>query len=289
MPNRPLLIFPSPTKAKREGLPAARSKTHFPGPARQAQRISPKFDVLKHAIEAEAIAMRTTAAGVEPEQVIVLEIIGSVEEFANAVRKIDGLEWMAEWDEDEVAPDDDFFRLAEDDEEDHEKALRGRLFLVLSNQRGMDELISLWERYRADPEQKFEHGFNKFRDVFRQLKEQRRWDERDRILETGMMEYWRDALEHGRDPINFEVEFWYRADDAKRRRIFDAFAVVVGQVGGSCLKPVRHSSDRLSRHCRPTSSDRGSVDPRSDRLEGSAVGRRDVLPAGRSMRRRAAR
>jgi len=235
MPDRPLLIFPSPTRAGRESLPSAPARMHFPTAVRQSQRLSPKFEVLQDALEAEAVSMRTTAAGVEPEQVIVLEIVGSVENFANAVRKIHGLEWMAEWDEDEILPDDDFFRLGKDDEEDHEKAIRGRLFLVMSNQRGMSELLSLWKRYQTDPNQKFDHGLNKFRDVFRQLRDLRRWGERDRIFETGMEEYWREALEHGYDPIRFEVEFWFRADEKRRGAVFERFKATVTQVGGTCL------------------------------------------------------
>ena len=179
--------------------------------------------------------MRTTAAGVEPELVIVLEIAGTVENFVNAVKRIDGLEWLAEWDEDEIPPDDDFFRLDDDDEEDHEKALRGRLFLIMSNQQGMRELLSLWNRYKANPDQKFEHGFNKFRDVFRQLKDLRRWGEKDRVLETGMMERWREAIQYGYDPIRFEAEFWFRAAEGQRAAVFERFRATVSDVGGVCL------------------------------------------------------
>jgi hypothetical protein len=235
MSDRPLLIMPSPTKAARESLPSAVAKMHTPSAERQSQRISPKFELLQKAMETESIPLRTTAAGAEPEQVIVLEIVGSVENFANAVKKIDGLEWMAEWDEDQIPPDEDFFRLGKDDVEDHEKALRGRLFLVMSNQRGMTELLSLWNRYQANPKQQFERGFNKFRDVFRQLKDLRRWSEQDRILETGMMEYWKEALEYGYDPIRFEVEFWFRSDEKSRAAVYDRFKTVVSEVGGTCL------------------------------------------------------
>jgi Subtilase family len=235
MLDHPLLILPSPTKAERENLTSSLSKMHTPTPGRQLQRIGPKFELLQKSMEAESIYLRTTATGAEPEQVIVLEIVGSVENFANAVRKIDGLEWMAEWDEEEIPPDEDFFRLSKNDEEDHEKGLRGRLFLAMSNQRGMTELLSLWNRYQTNPDQPFEHGLNKFRDVFRQLKDLRRWSEQDRIVETGMLKYWKDALEHGYDPIRFEVEFWYRDDERRRAAAFEKFSAVVREAGGTCF------------------------------------------------------
>jgi hypothetical protein len=40
---------------------------------------------------------------------LVLETIGSIEEFARAVDRIEGMEWLAEWGEDDVEPDDDFY------------------------------------------------------------------------------------------------------------------------------------------------------------------------------------
>ena len=47
--------------------------------------------------------------GAEPEKVLVLETAGSVSDFINAVRRIEGMEWLAEIDE-ELAADEDFYR-----------------------------------------------------------------------------------------------------------------------------------------------------------------------------------
>ena len=48
-------------------------------------------------------------AGLEPETVLVIEIAGSVDDFRQAVEGTDGLEWLGEWDIEDIEPDDDFY------------------------------------------------------------------------------------------------------------------------------------------------------------------------------------
>src|SRR5271157_1649639 len=230
MSDRPLLFFPTPTRASRAPLPPGRTKLHFPPTDRQVRRLSPKFEELRGAFSPDSSSLRTTATGTEPEQVIVLEIAGTVDNFANAVRKIEGLEWLTEWEGDNFDPDDDFH-----EEDDREKRISSRLFLVMSNQRGMSELLSLWQRYRADPNQKFDYGLNKFRHVFKQLKDLRRWSEHDRIHETGIEDYWKEEINFQHDPITFAVEFWFRGEEGKRQSILRQFNSLVQEVGGNCL------------------------------------------------------
>ncbi|MCB2572929.1 hypothetical protein KQ718_17215, partial [Listeria monocytogenes] len=81
------------------------------------------------------------------------ETVGAVEDFAKAVKRIEGLEWLGEIEVDELPPDEDFHDL-----EHPEKPLKGRLYLVLTNQQALTELLSLWRRYRDqdDPKMKFD-------------------------------------------------------------------------------------------------------------------------------------
>ena len=44
-----------------------------------------------------------------PELILVFEVAGTVKDFANAVSKVPGLDWLLEWAEEEIAPDDDFY------------------------------------------------------------------------------------------------------------------------------------------------------------------------------------
>jgi len=168
---------------------------------------------------------------VDPEQVLAIETIGNVENFANAVKRINGLEWMGEIETDEITPDADFY-----DEQNSDKELSGRLYLVMTNQRALDEMLSLWQRYQADQTTRFERGLTKFRDVFRCLKDIRRWGIQDRIEETGVLDAWREDLEHdGNRAIRFEVELWFRETDDKRQNAQGKVQALIEELGGLLL------------------------------------------------------
>ena len=206
MAGLPLLLFPTPETAgrtKRRGFPG---RVHKPSHSRQGQRLSPMFRQLQTEFDARRTELQQTAAGVDPEQVLVIETIGSIENFANAVRRIEGLEWMGEVETDEITPDEDFY-----DKGNETRELSGRLYLVMTNQRALHEMLSLWHRYQDDQNMIFERGLTRFRDVFLCLKDIRRWGVQDRIEETGLLDVWREDLEHdGGRPIQFEVELWFR-------------------------------------------------------------------------------
>ncbi|MBI3655778.1 MAG: S8 family peptidase [Acidobacteria bacterium] len=175
--------------------------------------------------------MQQTAAGADPEQVLVIETVDGVENFANAVKRIQGLEWMGEVETDEIVPDADFY-----DEVNREKPLSGRLYLVMTNLRALDEMLSLWQRYQSDPNMRFERGLTKFRDVFLSIKDIRRWGVHDRIEETGLLDAWREDLARdGNRPIRCEVELWFRASQAKRREAEGQLNNLIGQLGGRIM------------------------------------------------------
>lgn len=231
MPERPLLLFPTPQVADRTKLPPPRGHVHKPNVFRQGQRLSPLFNQLQAAFDARRVEIQQSTAGIDPEQVLVIETIGSVDNFANAVRRIEGLEWMGELESDEIAPDEDFY-----DEANPEKELNGRLYLVMTNQRALDEMLSLWRRYQEDPAMKFERGLTKFRDVFLHLKSIRRWDVQDRLLETGLIDIWQEDLEYDGDRIvPFEAELWFRGSNELRAVSASHVTNLVQQAGGRIL------------------------------------------------------
>jgi len=228
MPDRPLLLLPQPEVAERGKLPPAPTRIHRPTHSRQGQRLSPVFTRLQTEFAARRAELQQTAAGADPEQVLVIETVGNVEDFANAVRRVDGLEWMGEIETDEIAPDEDFY-----DEQKADRPLSGRLYLVMTNQRALEELVSLWQRYQADPDMQFERGLGKFRDIFRTVKDIRRWGVQDRLLETGVLEAWREELAHdGDQPIRFEVELWYRSAQQRRETSQAEVRRLIAERGG---------------------------------------------------------
>ena len=170
--NFPLLFFPFSTPdvkvAKRRFV---QPRFSSPDAARQRERMGPVFQELCDAIEARRIHLQEGADGIDPKAVLVLETVGSVDDFANAVRKIEGLDWLGEFDVDDIVQDEDFF-----DNDNPDRRLSGRLYMVSSNSRALQELHSLWRRYVDNPHMRFERGYSRFREVFSLLKTIRRWD-----------------------------------------------------------------------------------------------------------------
>ena len=87
MPERPLLLFPTPERADRTKRPSGFSgSTHYPFHKRQGQRLSPKLDQFEAIFDERHNEIQQTPAGADPEQILVIETIGNVENFANAVK-----------------------------------------------------------------------------------------------------------------------------------------------------------------------------------------------------------
>jgi hypothetical protein len=102
-------------------------------------------------------------------------------------------------DADEIPADEDF-----QDPKHPERPLSGRLFLVLTNQDALRQLLSLWNAYRKEPDTPFQHGLNKWRHVFSQLRAIRPWGAKDRLNQTGARDDWTERLGHGQQNISAE-------------------------------------------------------------------------------------
>jgi len=106
----PLLVFPkaksiAPPKGK--GFPS--SKPHLPSHASQALRLKGQLADLQGEFSRYKASVSGAVAGLEPEAVIVIETAGNVDDFRRAVDATEGLEWLGEWDEEDIEPDDDFY------------------------------------------------------------------------------------------------------------------------------------------------------------------------------------
>jgi hypothetical protein len=204
MPDLPLLIFPEPSLAERYKKPFPKPHPKYPSIQEQTQRITPKLIALQQAFNERRIEVLQGAAGVDPEQVIVIETIDSIDNFFNAVSKIEGFEWMGEIEVEDIEPDEE-----------------GRLYLVMTNQAALQQLLSLWEKIGKEEELNFIRGelrgFAKFREAFKYLKDIRRWGVNDRLNETGIFESWEFKLQNFQDEfIKFEIELWFRRNEQKR-------------------------------------------------------------------------
>jgi len=226
MPELPFLFLQRPNTTNRSKLGGGGVKYVKPSPARQAARLEARFTAIAEGFQ----ALQVDAVGLVPEQVIVVETLtGAVDKVAKAASLIPGLEWLAELDLDDQAPE---FGFAEDG--DPGANVSRRLYALMSNQQAMNALIDLWHRWVADPGQRAQRGFGPFKNLFKLLKDIRRWSPEDRVRETGILEKWREHLDLGATML-FEVEFWFRSDPASRGRALAELQAGLQQVNGTVV------------------------------------------------------
>ena len=233
MPERPLLVLPKPgqpvERAKRRGFPANLNR---PTRERQGVRLTPRFAALQQAINAHRTRFQVDIQTLVPEDVVVLETVSAVDHFVQAVERIPGMEWLAEVEDVDVPPDDDFFAQSNAGER-IERPLSGRLFMVFTNQAALDQMLSLWQSWQD--QRPLPRGLGQWGTLFSQLRDVRRWDVRDRLYETGVLDNWREQAEHGEEVVPCEIELWHREDESARQSARDRVAALVDAQGGAIL------------------------------------------------------
>ncbi len=226
----PILVFPTAASAERTKRSGGPGRLLLPTVDAQGRRVVPQFQRLQDALDRKRANLQANSLGITPEQVLVLETLGRVENFFRAVERIDGLEWLGELERDNIVPGDGF-----EDAEDAEKNLTGRFFLTMSDGRALSELRSLFNRWRRDPKAKFPLGLAPIKEVFKHLRAIRPWSVEDRLAETGLLEDWRDRLAFGQAAVLFEAELWYRHDKKRRQDASDYFRQVIADLDGDTL------------------------------------------------------
>ncbi|MFB0555235.1 MAG: S8 family peptidase [Phycisphaerae bacterium] len=229
--EKPLIILPQPQAVDREKRISFGSGAHFPSHSRQGRRLVPQFRQLQTAFNSRRIEIQSSSTGIVPEQVLVMETVGGIDDFIIAVKHLPGMEWLGEFDEDDIPPDDDFFI----DEEHRDKSLSGRLYLVMANQQAMQQLMSLWRHYKRDANYRFPWGLAKWRVMFEHLKTIRPWGIEDRIRETGILEDWQKRVQEGQEVIRFEAELWFRNSQALRDLSQARFEEIIQNDGGRII------------------------------------------------------
>ena len=221
MPERPLVMFPRPEPVDRPKGHGGGS--HPPAPTDtmgQAQRIEQQF------ADIQAAFVSSTPGDIE--RVLVIESTNQIDGLRNAVEKIQGLEWLAEIDVDDIELHDLY------DEQTGKKVKGGRFYILSSNKQAVDRLLGLWKRYRSDKKQ--DRGYGKFSDVFKYLLTLRLWNIQDRIRDTGILKEWQsdyEAKQGTHSQAEFEIELHYRFSNEKRDRNFDDVEQKVESIGGS--------------------------------------------------------
>lgn len=165
--------------------------------------------------------MRADANSLAPERLLVFEVTGSVQNFANAVSRIAGLEFAGE----EELIGDEFDGNPE-------------FYLLVPQLDALREIVSLWDRWRKTGQ--LPRGYAPWRDLFAQLRSVRPWGPADRVSEPNR-DYFRDIIIGLPDNvlIRIEVELVFRASEALSQ---DAEAQVTNHVtrrGGNIVARAR--------------------------------------------------
>jgi len=166
--------------------------------------------------------------------VLVIEIVGRLGDFRQAVEAT-GLEWLGETEIDDLEAEDVGFYERDAAGQPAVKSLSGRMFLAMSNMAGMQEILALWEKWKTN--ERLPHGKAKWKAVFEQLNVLRRWGIEEKLVETGMIDRWRDLLDlyNPEEKVKFQIELFYRKDDNKRRDNETAIRSLLEGLGGQTL------------------------------------------------------
>jgi hypothetical protein len=180
----------------------------YPSYSKQVGRIRPQFARLQKQFDDQVAEIRKSVPAADVEQVVVLETIGDVDGFYRAVEKA-GLQFLLDADGDGVAPDENFRR-----KEHAEDELPTKLFLILTNQSALQELLRLWSIFARQGRPGFPHGFARWADVFQKLREVRLWGIQDRLGEDTRA-HWQSAIENGLEFVRTEIDVWYSNSDQR--------------------------------------------------------------------------
>lgn len=235
---RPLLAFPPPVAGPiPTGVSRAIRRPQHPAGARQADRLGVQFEALQDALEAGRATASHATTEPDPELVVVFDVADSVAMFLKTAALVPGLEFLAELDDGTVEPDEDFFFVKKDGQQDT-KVVPETLYLVMTNAEAAGELVSLFTRWTAEPKMKFPYRLAPLRHAFEQLRDLRRWSAVDRVQETGLIEQWREDLVTvgGQGLKRVEIELWFRSDAERRRIREQEVESLIRDAGGIVLK-----------------------------------------------------
>lgn len=189
----------------------------------QSERFGPKFDRLRDVLarDPQGLSLHADPNALAPERLLVFELRGSVDAFAAAVSRVDGLEFI---DEEALAGD----------EIDKEPSA----YLLVPDMAALRQIESLWRRWNA--EENLGRGFTAWRDVFAQLRQLRPWGPQDRLDDRDAITFAQEI--EGRednDLLRLEIDLVFRESDHAAQQAENLIAAEVHRVGGNIISRAR--------------------------------------------------
>ncbi len=239
MPERPLVLFAQPSTADKEKKHGGAPNFYKPTYNRQKARISPQFSVLQRALENGNVRMTLSSNTVEPEYTLVFETVGDPDGFYTAVntlkKQYPNVEWVMEL-SNTCPNDDDFYVLNSKGTRDDDKQLSTKIFCILTNQRALEQILSLWNHYTANEQFAFERGLTGFKHLFATLKDVHQWGIQERIEDTGLLEEWFEELRNDQNnSVRTQIELFYRTSEQKRISAEQHISNLISLAGGNII------------------------------------------------------
>lgn len=222
-PTKPLLrLTPQAERPRAVGPPRNMPRPEAFPAGRQAERIGPKFTRLAEVLArgGGALELRADATALAPERLLVFEVRGAIGTFADAIRRVPGLELV---DEEEM----------QSDEQDKQPVA----YLMVPDLAALRNIESLWRRWRAG---QLVWGETAWSNVFERLRDLRPWGPADRVqpYEANILAAEIDGLEDG-ELVRLEIELVFRASDVAAAENAETVIAAVGARGGRLVSRAR--------------------------------------------------
>jgi hypothetical protein len=167
------------------------------------------------------LELRRDPSALAPERLLVFELRGSIGTFANAVKRVAGLELI---DEEELEADD--------------RDRAPTVYLMVPNGTALRQIVSLWDIWRSG--EKLPRGFTPWRDVFATLRDIRPWNANDRLADEERDVLVEEIAGLAEDaPVRLEVELVFRQSVEVSQEGENAIRGAVGTAGGRILSRSR--------------------------------------------------
>ena len=223
-PTKPLLrLVPERHRDRETGQPRQFPRPRPYSTPEQTRKFGPAFNRLAEVLRRDpnGLTLKSDPTALAPERLLVFEVRGPIASFANAIRRVRGLELI---DEEELAADDDPNPAA---------------YLLMPDVRALQELESLWRRWL---EGRLQRGQTPWRDVFALLRDLRPWGPQDRVRkEDGDFLRQEVANLNDSEPVRIEVELVYRSNQEARQSQEDEIRAVVAAADGRVVSRARIS------------------------------------------------
>ncbi|SNB47478.1 S8 family peptidase [Geobacter sp. DSM 9736] len=120
--------------------------------------------------------------------------------------------------------------------EEKASPLPGRMYLSLSNRQALQEIKRMFDTWEQGGRLRF--GAGAWGEIFSHLRTMRFWNAKDRVTETGILDYWQKEVAYKRGTasmVAFEIELSYEDDEPSRRERQRHVEALVVREGGTVI------------------------------------------------------